>query len=167
MIAVRASEIRNIAIAPITLPAWTRSMVQSSGLPATSRRRRIRSAASLPDSRRASESALDWNGAMMRSVNDSSYSRVSAVGALVSAWTRATERSTPLTACPDSVVPAAAETRTTARITSAPPRISRIVTLHLDLDQAAHPEHADGEDGAAQDQHGDPDGPLEQHHHVG
>ena len=53
---------------------------------------------------------------MTRSANDSSYSLVSSVGALLSACTRATERSTPDTACPEAVVPTAAETRTTARI---------------------------------------------------
>ena len=96
--AVTANEIRNSAIAPITLPACTRSTVQPGGLPATSRRRRIRSAASLPESRRASCRALAWNGAITRSAKDSSYSLVSSVGALPSACTSATERSTPETA---------------------------------------------------------------------
>src|SRR3954451_1724395 len=163
---VRASEIRKRAIAPITLPACTRSTVQPTGLPATSRRRRMRSAASPPDSRRAIRTARAWNGAMTRSANDSSYSLVSSVGALLRACTRATERSTPDTAWPSAVVPTAADTRTTARITSAPPRIRRMVTSHLDLDDAGHPEDAHGEDDRGADEHQDAQRTREQHDHV-
>src|SRR3954454_3314185 len=164
---VNASEIMNSAIAPITLPAWTRSTVQPIGLPAMSSLTRIRSGASAPDIRLASLEALCWNGPMIRSENDSSYSLASSVGAPVRACTRATERSTPVTAWPPAEVDAAAETRNSATTTSAPPRIRRMVMSHLDLDDARHPEDADGQDRRAADQHQDAQRSGEEHHHVG
>src|SRR6201986_1152804 len=148
---VNASEIMNRVIAPITLPAWTRSTVHPTGLPAMVSLPLIRSGASAPESRFATRDARCWNGAMIRSENDSSYSLVSSVGAPVRACTRATERSTPETAWPLADVDAAAETRNSARTTIAPPRISRMVMSHLDLDDAGHPEDADGEDRRATD----------------
>src|SRR3954463_4857747 len=163
---VRATETKDIAIAPTTLPACTRSTVQPSGLPATSRRLRMRSGASLPDRRRATFEARPCSGAMIRSANDSSYSLVSSLGALVRACTRATERSTPLTVCPPGVVPIAAETRTMARSTRAPPRINNRVISHLDLHQAGHPEDAHGEDRDSETDHGQTQRPGEQHHHI-
>src|SRR6478735_3741337 len=163
---VSASEIKKSVIAPITLPAWTRSTVHPTGLPATSSRRRIRSAASPPDRRRAMSTARAWTGAMTRSANDSSYSLVSSVGALLRACTRATDRSTPDTACPEAVVPTAAETSTTARMTRAPPRIRRMVTSHLDLDDAGHPEDAHREDDRGADEHQDAQRTREEHDHV-
>src|SRR4051794_17017762 len=163
---VRASEIKKSAMAPITLPACTRSTVQPTGLPATSSRRRIRSAASLPDSRRATSRAFDCSGAITRSPNDSSYSLVSSGAALPSACTSATERSTPETACPEAVVLAAADTRNTATTTRAPPRIRKMVTSHLDLDDARHPEDADGQDDCCADEHQDAQRTCEQHDHV-
>ena len=47
----------------------------------------MRSAASLPESRRAILDARSWSGAMTRSANDSSNSLVSSGGAFVSACT--------------------------------------------------------------------------------
>src|SRR4051794_14329114 len=126
----------------------------------------MRSAASLPESLRATLRARAWNGAMIRSANDSSYSLVSSLGALVSAWTRATERSTPETVCPEAVVPMAAETSRSASTTRAAPRIKKIVMSHLDLDDARHPEDADREDHHATDEHRDAHGSGEQHDHV-
>src|SRR3954471_13827674 len=148
--------------APVTLPERTRSTVQPGGLPARSSLRRIRSAVSAPEIRRPRPTARSCRGARTRSAKGLSSSLLSSFGALVIASRTARERVTP-----DSVWVFIAEpTSRIATITRPMPSTKSRTISDLHLDQPAHPEDADGEDGDGPRQHRPPQRLLEHDDHV-